>query len=526
MASPRGASLTRQPRAVTPGIPDEPEAPPAAPTSMFEEIEENNENAVPFGAAATSSPRGAPEQVHQVVSAHAIPESSASAAAAAAMGIDPETGKPNHVSYAGFDGIQTHYREIYNSMSDTTNAELLAPVMAIARPDPVPNQTFQSAWGDSLKSGPDTLKMWSENCMKTSKQCFDAPVAAAAAAVSGVGEDKARQRDNFHKNVVGSRLYYGDMLGADAAKEMDEKLMTATAEEKEDLLSAFRDMHAGTAHERDLRVPLSHEQYRMGFQPSEVDTARRHEVAVNKERLTGPKIQPRAEAARNARKEQIRAAAQAEKERLYAGVKAREEKAAALKAVSGVCCDPRMKETKETFKSQFKIGWASKNTETVASSYQDLQCGNYNQVLATLKAGVEKETFGSSNNFNQITAPYGDVNYLGQEEPVRAYPIPKYLTKRRPSSAGGFGVTTSRMSYQPRGRAAMLQQARQAKEAAAASRSMRSHSTIPLGKQGLMDHPRHQQQTGYQLDYPWHESAGEQTLAPSTNPYESSIPRQ
>jgi hypothetical protein len=36
---------------------------------------------------------------------------------------------------------------------------------------------------------------------------------SANPAVSGVGEDKARQRDNFHKNVVGSRLYYGDMLG-------------------------------------------------------------------------------------------------------------------------------------------------------------------------------------------------------------------------------------------------------------------------------------------------------------------------
>lgn len=40
-------------------------------------------------------------------------------------------------------------------------------------------------------------------------------------------------------------------------------------------------------------------------------------------------------------------------------------------------------------------------------------------------------------------------------------------------------------------------------QAAEASRSMRSHSTIPLGKQGLMDHPRHQKQSAYQQEFKW-----------------------
>jgi|AntAceMinimDraft_12_1070368.scaffolds.fasta_scaffold29815_2 hypothetical protein len=59
----------------------------------------------------------------------------------------------------------------------------------------------------------------------------------------------------------------------------------------------------------------------------------------------------------------------------------------------------------------------------------------------------------------------GDVNYLGREEPARAYPVPKYLTKRRPASAGGavHTATTSRVSFQPRGQDAMVEQARQAK---------------------------------------------------------------
>ena len=494
----------------------------AAAAAEGDDHDENDENAVPFGAAATFSPRATTTQ--RVASVHERELSGANAAAAMAMGVDPLTGEPNKVNYGGFDGIQTHYQEIYNSLSDVKNAELLAPVMAMARPEPVANQTFQSAWGDSLKSGPDTLKMWTENCMKTSKQAFDEPVAAAAAAVSGVGEDKAHQRDNFHKNVVGSRLYYGDLLGEEAAAKMDDKLMSANSDEKEEILNAFRDLHAGTAHHRERCIPLSHTQYRMGFKPSEADAARRHEIAENRARLTGPKVPARVEEARQTRRDEMRAAAKAERERLYANIEAKKQAAAAAKAVSGVCRDPSKKEVKETFKSQFKIGWTSKQTGQTAdmSSYQDLQCGNYNQILATVKAGVEREQFASSNNYHAITAPYGEVNYLGQEEPNRAYPVPKYLTKRRPSSAAGFGVTTSRMSYQPRGRKAMLEQAKQAKEAAAASRSMRSYSTIPLGNQGLMDHPRHQKLTGYQEEYKWHDGAGEQTQAPSTNPYQSS----
>jgi hypothetical protein len=51
-----------------------------------------------------------------VASVHAREESNANAAAVAAMGVDPATGAPNHVSYGGFEGIKTHYQEIYNSM--------------------------------------------------------------------------------------------------------------------------------------------------------------------------------------------------------------------------------------------------------------------------------------------------------------------------------------------------------------------------------------------------------------------------
>ena len=138
----------------------------------------------------------------------------------------------------------------------------------------------------------------------------------------------------------------------------------------------------GTAHHRERCVSLSHTQYRQGFRPSEADAKRRHEIAENAARLTGPKVPPRVQAARESRREEMRAAAAAEKERLHALVETKRAAAAAAKAVSGVCCDPSKKEKKETFKSQFKIG-SDRVTGQTASSYQDLQCGGAVQVEST-----------------------------------------------------------------------------------------------------------------------------------------------
>ena len=47
--------------------------------------------------------------------------------------------------------------------------------------------------------------------------------------------------------VVGSKLYYGDMLDDAAAAEVEAKLRDATPEEAEGMVSAFREMHAGTS---------------------------------------------------------------------------------------------------------------------------------------------------------------------------------------------------------------------------------------------------------------------------------------
>lgn len=117
-------------------------------------------------------------------------------------------------------------------------------------------------------------------------------------------------------------------------------------------------------------------------------------------------------AARRTRRAEIRAAATAEKDRLYAIVDGKRAAAVAAKAVSGVCCDPAKMESRETFKSQFKIGWMSSAAVQPAemSSYQDLQCGNHVQVLAALKAGVDEGSAGSTHKYHPITAPYGGAS--------------------------------------------------------------------------------------------------------------------
>ena len=51
------------------------------------------------------------------------------------MGVDPTTGKQNRVSYDGMGGIKTHYMEIYNSVGDPKNAQVMNPLVKIAEHD-------------------------------------------------------------------------------------------------------------------------------------------------------------------------------------------------------------------------------------------------------------------------------------------------------------------------------------------------------------------------------------------------------
>ena len=112
----------------------------------------------------------------------------------------------------------------------------------------------------------------------------DAP-AAAAASVPGIAEDTAKQREVFMRTVVGSRLYYGDVLNPEGIAAVEAKLARATPEEAEETLGAFRDVHAGTAPHRQSSTSTARAHFRQGYIPTEQDLGRRREVAENARRL-------------------------------------------------------------------------------------------------------------------------------------------------------------------------------------------------------------------------------------------------
>ena len=140
--------------------------------------------------------------------------------------------------------MKTSAQDAYDAAHDPVNAAVLAPAIANARPEKTRSQTY-SAYAESLKGSASDRRHWAARCLRTTKMAADAPVAAAAASVPGIAEDTAKQREVFMRTVVGSRLYYGDVLNPEGIAAVEAKLARATPEEAEETLGAFRDVHAG-----------------------------------------------------------------------------------------------------------------------------------------------------------------------------------------------------------------------------------------------------------------------------------------
>jgi hypothetical protein len=158
--------------------------------------------------------------------------------------------------------------------------------------------------------------------------------------------------------------------------------------------------------------------------------------------------------------------------------------------------------TKDPSASQFDLGpYGKQKTET--TTYQS-QCGNLSAILDEIKR-PDPALKTADNPKTRLTPAVGAVQWLGVEEPRRVYPVPLHHIRRAPTEEEGFrrGNSTMRQSYQPRSRKDMAAQAKSQRATAAASKTMRSASTIPLGPTGHMDHPRHRKQTGYERDYSW-----------------------
>ena len=468
---------------------------PAAPAApILDSVDDEN---VPPPAAKRAKIARMAAGPYRVPPATIIPPTTANLRAREFMGVDPATGETERISYGGLAGVKTSAQDAYDAAHDPENAAILAPAIANARSETTRSQTH-SAYAESLKGSASDRRHWAERCLATTKMVADAPVAAAAASVPGIAEDKANQRAVFMRTVVGSRLYYGDLLNPEGIAAVEAKFARATPEEAEETLVAFRDVHAGTSLHRQLSTSTARAHFRQGYNPTEQDRRRRREVAENARRLG---TRPESDAAiqkREARKAEIRAREAAETRRLKEARRAAAEEAAKRAAVQGVCCDPAKRVKSKLQEPQIQLGVAYKSAQPEGSTYRILQCGNAARVEALAKTGgaiARKE--------EPITAPFGEINWLDKTEPRRAYPIPKYLVRRRPESARGAydDGSTSRRAFAPRPREEMKEHAREAAKLRDANKKKRAESFIPLGPRGIMDHPRHRMTTTTRADY-------------------------
>jgi len=391
--------------------------------------------------------------------------------------------------------------------------EVFEDMMKVCRPQPVENQTFKSEWGDTTKTG--DMKAWAKSMLKTHNQCVNEHAAKQNADLI------KENRERFHKDVRRKQLYYADLLSDGAAADVDEYLKNASYEDKEEFLSAFRDMHAGSAEHRNRQTSVTQEKFKQGYRPSSADGARVKEFSDNKQKLRGPTIHPRELDKLKAAKERRMAKEAAEVAARKEAVDAKLRAIAAKKGTSAeLFPEKRISARPDTFDSGFTLGWVGTDPgETNQSAYQEHHGGNYSQILKDLARGKEEKAFASTaNNYNNITAPYGEVNYLNQEEPDKCYPVAKNFFQSKPHYEKLCQQelrTTNRSAFPVRARNEGVAQAESALKAAAAARAMRTKSSVPLGRQGIMDHPRHQRKTTYKSEFVGYEDAGPQMGKPS-----------
>jgi hypothetical protein len=369
---------------------------------------------------------------------------------------------------------------------------------------------------------------WKENALRTTLQTFDAPVNAAAAKVPGAAADAETKRRGFVDAARGTRLYYGDLFSDEGARRVDSKLRDSTPEEAVRVIQNLRAVHAGTATHRLRTSSATATDFRQGFVPTEADARRRAETARRAKRARAPPEDPAAVEARVKRKAEMMIS---EASDAMESQKRRDAAAARVKnATVGVSCDPanakggkgKISCTDGALDS-FGNDFESLEVPRFASSYAEKQCAHMPEIVAQTRAGghlvrrEEKATmpFGEGTGVPRRYDPDDDgtvVIGIWQNRPGtvggvvgsdRLYPIPRYLTRRRPESAKGKrdASSTSRRAFPPQ--TAEFGEARAAEVRATikANKTKRSESRVPLGVGGITDHPRHRMTSSYVSDY-------------------------
>mmetsp|Transcript_1287 Transcript_1287/g.5229 ORF Transcript_1287/g.5229 Transcript_1287/m.5229 type:complete len:416 (+) Transcript_1287:841-2088(+) len=380
--------------------------------------------------------------------------------------------------------------------------ELFQDMLKHARPQMSANLTFTSQWGDDVKKNNATWKKQ----LKTTKQLTDESVYKNFRNLS-YEEERRAAKEKFFQYVRRQRHYYGELLDDQCNEQIDLWLRAASPEEKSEFLSAFRDMYASA------NPNLNKSEYQVkfkGFRPGSAWGERSREREENKQRVRGfvataedkiagagsrrtsaaggdgqHRIQTKAAKEREARRSFSSQAGSDMGE--YDGAIFNDDKNDVPLGSGGGAPMPV-----ETFKSQVPLSWVTASDEVVQSTYQDAHCGNFPVMVAQLRhSAMEKAKMrGSSARIGfEATAPYGKVNPVMDTTNIKKMPVPQYLLHPRglPTGPGKWRyVTTNRITYMERSREALEYQAQKAREAVEASMAERHRSSIPLGKQGIM----------------------------------------
>ena len=501
-----------------------------APTPSGTPARPSSRSATRASASATESPS---TTAVPVPGARGATSTRACEVGRARMGIDPATNKPRRAFYGGFAGARSANAECFDAPHDPAARRLLRPALAAARAKKAESQT-RSRYAESLSCGLDTIASkersawWKENALRTTLQTFDAPVNAAAAKVPGAAADAETKRRGFVDAARGTRLYYGDLFSDEGARNVDARLRDSTPEEAVRVIQNLRAVHAGTATHRLRTSSATATDFRQGFVPTEADARRRAETARRAKRARAPPEDPAAVEARVKRKAEMMIS---EASDAMESQKRRDAAAARVKnATVGVSCDPanakggkgKISCTDGALDS-FGNDFESLEVPRFASSYAEKQCAHMPEIVAQTRAGghlvrrEEKATmpFGEGTGVPRRYDPDDDgtvVIGIWQNRPGtvggvvgsdRLYPIPRYLTRRRPESAKGKrdASSTSRRAFPPQ--TAEFGEARAAEVRATikANKTKRSESRVPLGVGGITDHPRHRMTSSYVSDY-------------------------
>ena len=469
----------------------------------------------------------------------------------ARMGIDPATNQPNRAFYGGFAGARSANAECFDAPHDPAARATLRPALASARAEKAESQT-RSRYAESLGLGVggkadaknEALhKWWQTNALQSTTRAFDAPVAAAAARVPGAAADAEAKRRGFVDAARATRLYYGDLFSDEGARRVDARLRDAPPDEAVEVFETLRAVHAGTASQRRRTQSATAADFRQGFVPTEADTRRRGETARRAKRARAPPEDPAVTRARVKRKAEmiveetnglVESRDRIEKQRLKnsrrtLGV-SRDPTSVGVAKIS--CTDGAL--------ACFGNDFESAEVPRFASSYAEKQCAHMSEIVAQTRAGKhlvkheEKATMpfgeglGVPRRFLEGTHPGtgdGPVVPRSDEAPLapavigiwrnrpgtvgdgtsvgRLYPVPRYLTRRRPESSDGRrdASSTSRRAFAPRSAEFGEKRAAEVRATIAANKTKRSESRVPLGNKGITDHPRHRMTSSYVADY-------------------------